>query len=504
MRRFEGPRYPHALERPVVDLGDRAAMGVVPVDSRDPRQPGSGLRVGQSFQKSLGALCTRDLGRVGGARHETGPAECPIAGRREGERFGPAERGPQAQQQAEEPPLARRRRDGARFDLPQPSGEIRIPRHGEPTETRGEGLVPLRREERRVRDRPVLPSPIRPAEAVGAVLDERQTSAHGDRSELVDGRGEPEGVLREDRTRFRRDAHLELREVDVERHGLDLEVHRTRSGVEDRVRNDDASERRDQDLSVGDSQRLEDRGEGDAPLPEERDVLRRQLEVGRDRLPIGRNVVPTHRFSVLRRQAGGHAARPSALLVYPFASMSHDSATAANLLDGAALARTIRAEVAAEARAIAAAGRVPRLVVFLVGDDEASRSLRRSEDEGRGRNRTARRDGAPPEDDAPGGAPRAHRRGQPRPRRGRHPGPAAPAPRTRHAARPRRHRSRQGRRRLSPRERRPPPSGPPALHAVHSRGDSGAARRERDPARGPPGGRARAKRHRRQSPWPLF
>ena len=52
--------------------------------------------------------------------------------------------------------------------------------------------------------------------------------------------------------------------------------------------------------------------------------------------------------------------------------MSHDSATAANLLDGAALARTIRAEVASEARAIAAAGRVPRLVVFLVGDDEAS------------------------------------------------------------------------------------------------------------------------------------
>ena len=52
--------------------------------------------------------------------------------------------------------------------------------------------------------------------------------------------------------------------------------------------------------------------------------------------------------------------------------MSHDSAPAANLLDGAALARTIRAEVASEARALAVAGRTPRLVVFLVGDDEAS------------------------------------------------------------------------------------------------------------------------------------
>ena len=52
--------------------------------------------------------------------------------------------------------------------------------------------------------------------------------------------------------------------------------------------------------------------------------------------------------------------------------MSHDSAPAANLLDGAALARTICAEVASEARALAVAGRTPRLVVFLVGDDEAS------------------------------------------------------------------------------------------------------------------------------------
>lgn len=53
--------------------------------------------------------------------------------------------------------------------------------------------------------------------------------------------------------------------------------------------------------------------------------------------------------------------------------MSHDSATAANLLDGVALARTIRAQVASEARAIAeATARAPRLVVFLVGHDEAS------------------------------------------------------------------------------------------------------------------------------------
>ncbi|HEY7113890.1 MAG TPA: bifunctional 5,10-methylenetetrahydrofolate dehydrogenase/5,10-methenyltetrahydrofolate cyclohydrolase [Thermoanaerobaculia bacterium] len=52
--------------------------------------------------------------------------------------------------------------------------------------------------------------------------------------------------------------------------------------------------------------------------------------------------------------------------------MSHDSAPAANLLDGAALARTVRSQVAAEARALATAGRAPRLVVFLAGDDEAS------------------------------------------------------------------------------------------------------------------------------------
>jgi methylenetetrahydrofolate dehydrogenase (NADP+)/methenyltetrahydrofolate cyclohydrolase len=49
--------------------------------------------------------------------------------------------------------------------------------------------------------------------------------------------------------------------------------------------------------------------------------------------------------------------------------MSHDSATAANLLDGAALARSLRAEVRKESRSLATP---PRLTVFLVGDDEAS------------------------------------------------------------------------------------------------------------------------------------
>src|SRR5690606_5609164 len=44
----------------------------------------------------------------------------------------------------------------------------------------------------------------------------------------------------------------------------------------------------------------------------------------------------------------------------------------ARILDGAALARTIRAEMAQRAKALAARGRLPGLAVILVGEDPAS------------------------------------------------------------------------------------------------------------------------------------
>ncbi|MGE5276292.1 MAG: bifunctional 5,10-methylenetetrahydrofolate dehydrogenase/5,10-methenyltetrahydrofolate cyclohydrolase [Acidobacteriota bacterium] len=52
--------------------------------------------------------------------------------------------------------------------------------------------------------------------------------------------------------------------------------------------------------------------------------------------------------------------------------MSHDSGPAANLLDGAAVAREIREHVRAEAAILASERSAPRLVVLLVGEDAAS------------------------------------------------------------------------------------------------------------------------------------
>jgi len=52
--------------------------------------------------------------------------------------------------------------------------------------------------------------------------------------------------------------------------------------------------------------------------------------------------------------------------------MSHDSSPTANLLDGAAVARTIREEVRTQAALLARSGRAPRLFVILVGHNPAS------------------------------------------------------------------------------------------------------------------------------------
>ncbi|MEO6895599.1 MAG: tetrahydrofolate dehydrogenase/cyclohydrolase catalytic domain-containing protein, partial [Caldimonas sp.] len=46
--------------------------------------------------------------------------------------------------------------------------------------------------------------------------------------------------------------------------------------------------------------------------------------------------------------------------------------TSAALIDGAGLARQLRAEVAVRAARLAAAGHTPGLAVLLVGDDPAS------------------------------------------------------------------------------------------------------------------------------------
>ena len=54
----------------------------------------------------------------------------------------------------------------------------------------------------------------------------------------------------------------------------------------------------------------------------------------------------------------------------------------AQLIDGTALSRRMRAEVAARAAALAAAAAPPGLAVILVGDDPASAGLRAQQGQG--------------------------------------------------------------------------------------------------------------------------
>ena len=82
-------------------------------------------------------------------------------------------------------------------------------------------------------------------------------------------------------------------------------------------------------------------------------------------------------------------------------------------------------------------------------------------------------------------------------RRDPHPAAAAAAARRREG--PRLGRSPEGRRRLSPRKRRPAPPGTAPLCAVHAGRDHGASRGLRDPDRGPARRRPRTQRHRRQA-----
>ena len=107
---------------------------------------------------------------------------------------------------------------------------------------------------------------------------------------------------------------------------------------------------------------------------------------------------------------------------------SRSTAVACRLIDGKALADSIRKDVAAEvARLKAEHGKVPGLAVVLVGDDPASqvyvRNKRKTERRG-----GLRRRGPPPagRDDA-GRAARDDRPAQRRPERPRHPRPASPA-----------------------------------------------------------------------------
>ena len=172
----------------------------------------------------------------------------------------------------------------------------------------------------------------------------------------------------------------------------------------------------------------------------------------------------------------------------------------AQILDGAAVARSVRERVAEGVRElIAAGGPQPGLATVLVGADPASQIYVRRKNE-----QTAEAGMRSFHHELPASTPQAEldaldRRAQRRCGGARHPGAEPLAGRPGRGALVRPHRPRQGRRRISPRERRPARAQPPRPALVHAGGRDRAARSLRDRPGGP---RARGRgplQHRRQA-----
>ncbi len=176
---------------------------------------------------------------------------------------------------------------------------------------------------------------------------------------------------------------------------------------------------------------------------------------------------------------------------------------AARLLDGAAVAQAIRAEVGPAVAAFTArAGRPPGLGIVLVGDDPASEIYVRNKLKSAGGRRTARRSHAAACRRVARGSARGGRTAESQRGARRHPGAVAAAGgdgRRGGAARVRRDPVRQRRGRLSSRQRRPAGAEPRDAGGVHAvRGDR-AARTVPGADCRCAGGRDRTERHRRQA-----
>ena len=175
----------------------------------------------------------------------------------------------------------------------------------------------------------------------------------------------------------------------------------------------------------------------------------------------------------------------------------------AKRLDGKVVAEEIRESLKPRvARFSTAAGRPPGLGILLAGDDGGSEIYVRNKVracEALGIRADLQRlpvEADPRRGDGDRGAVQRGRRHRRRaravPAAGGHGG-------RRRAAGLRRHRSRQGRRRLQPRQRRPAGPEPSGAGAGHAFRHHRAARAERHPHRGAPRRRHRPQRHRRQA-----
>jgi hypothetical protein len=170
--------------------------------------------------------------------------------------------------------------------------------HRDAPQAGGDWLAPLRRVERRERRRAVGPASVRPAEAVRAVVDHDSPLRLGDGREGIHVGRQAEGVLREHDPRPRAQRRGHGGRIGGVRCLVDIDIDRRGAGVEDRVGHRDTREGRHDHLVAGsDAQRPQDRVEGHATLPEQRDV------VGRHADQLG------HRAAQLGMS--GHRRRPS-------------------------------------------------------------------------------------------------------------------------------------------------------------------------------------------------
>ena len=172
----------------------------------------------------------------------------------------------------------------------------------------------------------------------------------------------------------------------------------------------------------------------------------------------------------------------------------------AQILDGAAVAQSVRERVAEGVRElIAAGGPQPGLATVLVGTDPGSQIYVRRKNEQTAEAGMQSFHHELAGDDAAGRARCADRQPQRRSGRPRDPRAEPAAERPGRGARLRAHRPRQGRRRLPPRERGPARAQPPGPALVHAGRRDRAARPLRDRPRGQ-GDRGRGPlEHRRQA-----
>ena len=180
-------------------------------------------------------------------------------------------------------------------------------------------------------------------------------------------------------------------------------------------------------------------------------------------------------------------------------TLGHNRAMQPRILDGAAVAKALRAEAAAGAARLASRGIVPGLTVVLVGEDPASSTYVRNKEIAAKEAGFAGRTLRFPATLARGRAPRDDRRPEPRRRRRRHPRPA-PAPEARSRPPASSRRSTRGRTSTAFTRRTPDAScraSPP--RPVHAgRHPRAPEARERAPPRDARR-RRRPERHRRQA-----